>query len=82
MFSSRRRQRNDPRRVIESEDRLESSRELNASRQAEYMRQRRSAFRPIEQRWDHKNPCNSCGHVWLESSKAGLRNRCCQGGKM
>ena len=81
------RPRNDPRREIESDDRVEASRELHVSqhaelmrrepqtsRNAELMRRRRAAFRPIEQRWDHKNPCKHCGHVWLESSKAGLRN--------
>ena len=47
MLSYGRRSGANPSREIESEDRFEASRELNVSRQTEYMRQRRVAFRPM-----------------------------------
>ena len=56
----------------------EASRGLNRLRvSAEYSRRRRRAFMEVRQQWDHAHPCRYCGRVWLVSSSAGLRKKCC-----
>ena len=37
-------------------------------------------FREVKQEWDIDHPCRHCGYIWLKSSEAGLRKKCCQNG--
>jgi hypothetical protein len=50
----------------------------DAARQASQCR--RSVFREVKQEWDIDHPCRHCGYIWLKSSEAGLRKKCCQNG--
>jgi len=59
-----------------------ASREATLARQSADSRARRAAFKEVRQQWDHAKPCQYCKHVWLVSSSAGLRKKCCQGGKL
>ena len=55
-----------------------------AARSAEARREERrreyARFQPIRQQWDIDHPCKDCGKIWLKSSEAGLRKKCCQNG--
>ena len=49
---------------------------------ARYSHQRRANAKQIRQHWDIDNPCLHCGRIWLESSEAGLRRKCCRNGDL
>ena len=69
-------------RVAQSSAAAAASRERELARDRTTSRARRTAFKEVRQQWDHAKPCQYCKHVWLVSSSAGLRKKCCQGGKL
>ena len=74
--------RADPAFASQSDARVQASRENTMALTAQSDHRRHIAFRPIEQEWDHKNPCKYCGFIWLKSSSKDLRSKCCQNGLM
>ena len=52
----------------------------HADARREYNRRHYAQFKPIRQQWDIDHPCKHCGKIWLKSSEAGLRKKCCQNG--
>jgi hypothetical protein len=46
----------------------------------EESRRQYAQFHPIRQQWDIDHPCKDCGRIWLKSSEAGVRKKCCQNG--
>jgi hypothetical protein len=61
-------------------DAREAATAASRQRHVEASRVRRVAFKEVRQHWDSAHPCNPCGHVWLVSASAGLRQKCCMGG--
>lgn len=72
----------DPAYASQSDARVDASRQSHTVAHAATDHRRHVAFRPIEQEWDHKNPCKYCGFIWLKSSSKDLRSKCCQNGLM
>ena len=70
------------RTLDEMNERIESSRQNTLGLRSAGNQRRHAAFKSIEQYWDYQHPCGHCGRVWLGGSTAGLRMKCCQGGRM
>ena len=70
------------RTLDEMNERIESSRQNTLGLLGVRQQRRHAAFKSIEQYWDYEHPCGHCGRVWLGGSTAGLRMKCCQGGRM
>ena len=76
------RQRRDPvaARASAKKHRANHPELYSAEARREARRREYARFKPIRQQWDIDSPCRFCGKLWLKSSEAGLRKKCCQNG--